>query len=118
MLESSQDLFYIVLSVAVLWFTVFLCFFLYQVARVIKNANKVMETVTEKLELINDAVSMVRHSMDGLTSKMGLVSTMIAGLVEKIIVGKISKTLAGDESDTKKKAKTKVKKRVKIAKKK
>jgi len=113
MLESSQDLFYIVLSVAVLWFTVFLCFFLYQVARVIKNANKVMETVTEKLELINDAVSMVRGSMDGLTSKMGLVSTMLAGLVEKIIIGKISKSFGhSDESK-----KTKVKKRVKIAKK-
>ncbi len=115
MLESSQDLFYIVLSVAVLWFTVFLCFFLYQVARVIKNANKVMETVTEKLELINDAVSMVKHSMDGLTSKMGLVSTMLAGLVEKIIIGKMSKAFGHDD---KKASKTKVKKRIKLAKKK
>ena len=115
MLESSQDLFYIILSVAVLWFTVFLCFALYQIARMIKNANKVMETVTEKLEMINEAVDTVRNSLDGLTGKMGIVSTMLAGLAEKIIIGKISKAFHSDDEKPKKK-KSKVKKRIKISK--
>ena len=50
-LESSQDLLYIVLALCVLWFTVFLCWLLYQAARVLRNANKIIESVTEKLEL-------------------------------------------------------------------
>lgn len=112
MLETSQDLFYIILSIAVLWFTIFLCFALYQIARMVKNANKVVETLTEKLEMINEAVDTVRNSLDGLTGKMGLVSTMLAGLVEKVIVGKIQRAMSGNTES--KKRSSKVKKQIKV----
>ena len=41
MLETSKDLLYVVLSLCILWFTVFLCWLLYQAGRVLKNANKI-----------------------------------------------------------------------------
>ena len=43
MFNTPQDLLYIVLSFCVLWFTVFLCWLLYQAARVLKNANEIIE---------------------------------------------------------------------------
>lgn len=88
---SSQDILYIVLSICVLWFTVFLCWLLYQAGRVLRNANKVIETLMHKLELISEAVDFIRRKVDGLSSSMGVVSSIASGLMEKYVLGKLSK---------------------------
>ena len=108
MFQTSQDIFYIVLSLSVLWFTVFLCWLLYQAARILRNANKIIENVTNKLEIITEAVEFIREKVDGVSSKMGFMSTMIAGLIEKLIVHKMQASME-DEVDAaiKKKRKTK-----------
>jgi len=93
MLETSQDLLYIVLSLSILWFTVFLCWLLYQAARVLRNINKITESVVQKLEMIADAVGFIREKVDNLSGKMGMVSGLLTGLVEKFVVGKISEKL-------------------------
>lgn len=94
-LETSQDVLYIVLALCIVWFTVFLCWLLYQAARVLRNANRIIENVTAKLELITDAVEFIRRKVDGLSSSLGAVSGMLSGLVEKFIVSKISRSLGG-----------------------
>ncbi len=93
MLNTSQDLLYIVLSLCIIWFTVFLCWLLYQAARTLKNANKIIENVSDKLELITDAVTFIKGKVDHLSSGMGMVSGMITTLVEKFVVNKLSSTL-------------------------
>lgn len=96
---SSQDLLYIVLSICVLWFTVFLCWLLYQAGRVLRNANRVIETLTHKLELISEAVDFIRRKVDGLSSSMGVVSSIASGLMEKYVLGKLTKKFE-DKLDT------------------
>ncbi|MDP2693052.1 MAG: hypothetical protein Q8O88_05430 [bacterium] len=89
MLESSQDLFYIILSLAILWFTVFLCWLLYQAARVLRNANNIIETVTEKLELITDSVHYMKEKMEKMTGIVGILNTMVGGMAEKFLDDKL-----------------------------
>jgi uncharacterized protein YoxC len=93
MFDTSRDLLYVVLSFCVLWFTVFLCWLLYQAARVLRNANRIIENVTHKLELITEAVEFIKHKVDNVSSHMGVVSSAIAGLVEKFVVNKLSQKL-------------------------
>ncbi|MBP7992638.1 MAG: hypothetical protein KAZ30_03195 [Candidatus Magasanikbacteria bacterium] len=103
---SSQDILYIVLSLCILWFTVFLCWLLYQAGRVLRNANKVVEGLMQQLELISSAVDFIRKKVDGLSSSMGVVSSLATGLVEKYIVGKFAqKTKDTDERERVKKKK-------------
>lgn len=104
-LNSSQDLLYIVLSLCVLWFTVFLCWLLYQAARVLRNANRIIESVTNKLELISDAVEFIKRKVDGLSSNMGIVSSLASGLMERYVMGKITKKFEErvEETETKRK---------------
>ncbi|MCF6276753.1 MAG: hypothetical protein L3J07_02800 [Candidatus Magasanikbacteria bacterium] len=90
MFESSQDFLYIVLSLSILWFTVFLCWLLYQAARVLKNANRIIESITEKVELMTDAINMIKDRVDGLSKNMGVVSGTLTKLVEKFVIGKIT----------------------------
>jgi hypothetical protein len=93
MFTSGQDLLYIVLSLCLLWFTVFLCWLLYQAGRVLRNANRMVENIMQKLELIADAVHAMRDRMDRMTGSLGAVSGLVANLVEKLIVGGIAKRM-------------------------
>ena len=103
MLETSQDLLYVILSLCILWFTVFLCWLLYQAARVLRNANKIVENLMQKLELITDAVSFIKNKVDGLSNSMGTVTGMVAGLMEKFVVNKLSEKLEQRVAKKKKK---------------
>ncbi len=89
--QSSQDILYIVLALCVLWFTVFLCWLLYQAARVLRNANRIIESLARKLELISDAVEFIKQRVDGLSSHMGVVRSLATGFMEKYVVGKLTK---------------------------
>lgn len=104
MLESTQDLLYIVLALAILWVTVFLCWLLYQAARVLRNANRIVESLMHKLELIVDAVEFMKHKVDDLTSGVGTVQRLLGGAIERFIVSKVSKKMTADEPKVKRKA--------------
>lgn len=102
---SSQDFLYIVLAICIVWFTVFLCWLLYQAARVLRNANKVVEGLMRQLEAISGAVDFIRHKMDGLSNSMGVVSSLATNLVEKYVVGKLAKKFDDDDGRPAKKKK-------------
>ncbi len=91
MFNSSQDILYIVLSLSVLWFTIFLCWLLYQAARILRNANNIIENLAEKLELITDAVHFIKEKVDNLSGTMGVMSSLVSGLADKFIFGKLTK---------------------------
>lgn len=93
LISSSQDILYIVLALSILWFTIFLCWLLYQAARVLKNANEIVESVAQKLALISEAVDFIRKKVDSMSSHMGVVGSMVSNLVERFVVGKLSEKL-------------------------
>lgn len=105
--QSTQDFLYIILSLCVLWFTVFLCWLLYQAARVLRNANRIIESLTYKLELISEAVEFIKKKVDGLSSNMGVVSSLASGLMEKYVVSKLTKKFAEKMEPEEKMAKKK-----------
>lgn len=107
--NSLQDLLYLVLSIAIVWATVFLCWLLYQAAKVLQNANKIMASVVKKLEYISDAVTFMQEKVDHVSKHMGSMTGLLSGVVEKFVVNKITKKLSGDleERVERKKAKAK-----------
>ncbi|MEK7623273.1 MAG: hypothetical protein AAB408_01200 [Patescibacteria group bacterium] len=93
MLSSSQDLLYIVLSLSILWFTIFLCWLLYQAGATLRNVNRMVEHLLHKLELIADAMHFIRGKVDNVSGSLLGISGMIARLVEKMIVGTLTDKL-------------------------
>lgn len=91
--SSTQDILYVVLSVCAIWATVFLCWLLYQAGKVLKNANKIMDSAFEKLEYISSVVTFIREKMDNVSKHMGSVSGLLSGLVENFVVNKLSSKL-------------------------
>ncbi len=99
---TSQDLLLIVLSLCILWFTVFLCWLLYQAGRVLRNANRIIENVTAKLELIVDAVHFIKERMEGLSSSMGMIGGMVGKMVEKRVSSALEKRSTTQKAKKKK----------------
>lgn len=85
MIESSQDILYVVLAFAALWVAIFLCWALYYVGKILKNANEVVEEVREYGNRLDETVRVIRDKMDGLSNTMGVVATGITKVVGKAI---------------------------------
>lgn len=92
--SSIQDILYVVLSIAIVWATVFLCWMLYQAGKVLKNTNKIMDSVIEKLEYISSAVNFMQNKMDHVSKHMGSMTGLLSGMVEKFVVSKITNKLS------------------------
>ncbi len=94
--NSLQDLLYLVLSICIVWATVFLCWLLFQAAKVLKNTNKIMDSIIEKLEYISDAVNFMQEKMDHVSKHMSSMTGLLGGVVEKFVVSKIASKLSSN----------------------
>lgn len=75
-LDSSKDILYLVLAFSILWFTAFVCWALYYLISILRDAAKLIEDVREKLDAIDNAIQGVR---DKLTKGASSLSTMATG---------------------------------------
>ena len=93
LIQTSQDLFFVVLSFCVLWFTVFLCWMLYYVIMILKRSKETMDvvyktinSVQEKIEKVGKVIDMVKDKLENTGSALGLLFNniiKIIGMVEK-----------------------------------
>lgn len=70
MLEAS-DIFYIILAFCVLWVTVFFCWFLFQVAMVIKNVNALLHEIKFQFERIDQTLNGIKSKFNEGSDHMG-----------------------------------------------
>lgn len=57
---SSLDVLYLVIAFAVLWITLFICWFIYQAALMLRAVNQVMQEVTKTLERVEHALNGIK----------------------------------------------------------
>lgn len=81
MLLSSQDLFYIVASLVLVWLAVFLCWVLYRLRELLTETLRTMQEVNQKIATIDEWIESLRErtassmailSMIGQTLKTGI----------------------------------------------
>jgi biopolymer transport protein ExbB/TolQ len=95
MFDSSKDILYMVLAFASLWVAVFLCWTLYYVVQLLRNANEIVEEVRERAHRLEEMVRMIRERMESMSGMVTLAAQGIGKLVGKAI----EKKLAGDDED-------------------
>jgi hypothetical protein len=103
MFETNLDILYFVLSIAIGIIALFLTWLLYQAARFIKNANDIVEIITEKLELINEAVQFMQKRVDKVSRHMNSVTGILTTLVENFVIKKMNNKLEDTLEKRKKK---------------
>lgn len=88
MFETSKDILYIVLSFCILWVTLFLCWLLYYVMRLARNASEIVEEFRVRLQALTDAINYVRGKVEGISNMMTLATQGATGLVKKFVSSK------------------------------
>lgn len=63
MIESTKDIFYIVLSFCIFWFTVFLCWALYYLIKMLRQTNQLMSDIKEKIEQATSVVGALKSKL-------------------------------------------------------
>ncbi len=85
-LESSKDILYLVLAFSVLWFTAFVCWGLYYLISIMRDASRMIGEIRDRLHAIDDAVRGVREKFEGAIGSLGMAATGI-----KMVMSYLSK---------------------------
>ncbi len=112
-IETSKDILNIVLAFCVLWFTAFLCWALYYVITLLRDASRTVGEIKDRLHAIDDAVRGVRERFETAVGSFGAVTTaikMAMSFMEKR-KEKMREKVRETAQDLKKKA-TKIKKKL------
>jgi len=78
---ESKDILYMVLAFCALWFTAFLCFALYHVARFMKKMQELSLHMREKFDEVLNTVNTIRMRIEGHVSAI----TSIGDGIRKIM---------------------------------
>ncbi len=81
MLETSKDLLFVVLSFCILWLTVFLCWVIYYVAMLLKQAYTVTKSVQQKLDAFEALMNTIKERVEKSSSHLALVADGISQVV-------------------------------------
>ncbi len=115
LIETSQDILYLVISFCVLWATVFLCWVFYYLAHLLKNANQIVEEFRVRLQALADAIDYVRGKVEQMSDLLTLARSGVSGLVKKVACRKAEDWLDDSSAEINKTAKAAVDKAVAVA---
>ncbi len=68
---TPLDILFVVLAFCVLWVSAALFWLIWQVGTVLRNVNNTLETVQQKVVVIESAITAVRHRFESMTSLAG-----------------------------------------------
>ena len=68
---ESQDILYFVLAFGALWITVFVCWFLWQIVRILKSVNVVLGTIQQQVARFEQTTEYFKAKMDHGTGHLG-----------------------------------------------
>lgn len=97
MFDTSKDILFVVLAFASIWVAIFLCWALYYCARILRNANEMVEEVKEHAHRLDEAVRSIRERME----KMSGAFSIVAAGITKIVGKAIEKRFFHEEEDIK-----------------
>lgn len=74
-LDSTKDLLYLALSVAILWIAAFLCWGLYELARLLHQANQMVSDTREKISRVEKAIGAIKEKLESSVNYLGMFAT-------------------------------------------
>ena len=81
-INDSQDLLYIVISVSVLIFTIFSCWAIYYLARILQQLFRVIKETRARLNKFDELVKMIKEKIEHSASYLPLIMEGVKKLVE------------------------------------
>jgi len=71
---NPQDMLYVVATICLIWVSGFLCWALYETARLMRQSNEVVTDVREKVEAVEEFVDEAMDKVTNLSSYVGMLT--------------------------------------------
>lgn len=84
MISSSQDLLFLVLAFCVLWITIFLCWALYYLIAILRDAKWAVEETREKVEQAGRLIDTIEEKVHSSGTYIGLIARAVTELVDQM----------------------------------
>ena len=81
-IHESKDLLYIAISVSVLLFTVFSCWAIYYLAKILQQMFRVIKETRDRLNKFDELVKMIKEKIEHSASYLPLIMEGVKKLVE------------------------------------
>ncbi|MCI0479848.1 hypothetical protein L0Y59_04855 [Candidatus Uhrbacteria bacterium] len=75
MTSSTVDILYVVLAVAAVWVTVFLCWALFEIATFVRRGNRIVDEATERLIRVERAVMGAKEKLENSAKYLGIMAS-------------------------------------------
>ena len=82
MFGTTKDIFYIVISFCILWFTIFVCWAIYYVAMILRDVKKVAKDIRRKIELVEEILTIFKNKIEHTSSHLKLLVESAGNIVE------------------------------------
>ena len=73
MLETSQDIFYIVLAFSILWFTIFLSWAVFYLAMIFRQTNITIREFRNKLNFLDTLLKTIKDKLESSSSHLAFL---------------------------------------------
>ena len=86
LIETSKDILLLVLAFCALWFTAFVCWALYYVITILRDASNAVSEIRDRIAAIDAAVKAVREKVETSLGSFGIVAAgmkMLGGYLAK-----------------------------------
>jgi len=91
MLQTSQDLLFIVIAIAVLWLTIFLSIVLYYLLAIAKEGSNIIKDWKERFKKIDEVVNLIKGKIERSISSFAVLAEAIKQIVEFLKIKKQTK---------------------------
>ncbi len=102
MFESSQDVFYLTISLCVAVFTGFLVWIMYYVAQISRQSNEMITDFRIKMEELDASVKELKEKVSNSIDSISMISDQVASVLEVV------KNFSGGDKKRKKRTRRKL----------
>lgn len=82
MIETTKDILYIVISFVIILLSIFICWAIYYVAMILREAKKIIFDVRRKIELVEAVINTLKEKIEHTSSYMKLLVESAGNIVE------------------------------------
>ena len=84
MLETSRDLLNIVIAFCILWLTIFIAWFIYYLAMIMRQSFHIIKEMRDRLHKVDEVIQSIKEKIEHSTSYLALIGEGMKKLVEVI----------------------------------
>jgi len=84
LIQDSKDLLFIVIAFCVLWLTIFIAWFIYYLAMIMRQAYQATKDMRERINKIDEVIQSLKEKIEHSASYLGLISEGVKKITEVV----------------------------------